>query len=175
MTGRRWLARALPGGVKTFRYRQSSDVLAWPNGETDWAQCGANWVASRTPLQRAAGCGGRQRSEPTGGAAYGIPRNSSAAPVDMPRTAPPAVATTGPAPEAAAPPAVTLAAVAPVAVAPAARTPKATAAAPSRARARQPIPFPSICISVPGGTPVRSARPQGVPSTLAALAAGEKE
>ena len=69
MTGRLRLPRAAPGGVKTFRKRQFSDVLAWPNGEADWGQCGANAVASRTPAHGAAGCGGRQRSGPTGGAA----------------------------------------------------------------------------------------------------------
>jgi hypothetical protein len=68
-------------GVKTFRKRQSSDILAWPKGDGGCGQCGANWVASRTPGQLAAGCGGRHRSAPTGGAAYGMPRNSSTAPL----------------------------------------------------------------------------------------------
>jgi hypothetical protein len=45
------------------------DVLATPNPEGGWGQCGANAVASRMPVQRAAGCGGCQRSGPTGGAA----------------------------------------------------------------------------------------------------------
>src|SRR5712692_10111610 len=95
MTGKcepacRWL------GVKTFRNRQSSDVLAWPKGDGSCGQCGANWVASRMPGQLAAGCGGRQRSAPTGGAAYGMPRNSSTAPFARPRTAPLAVPTDGP-------------------------------------------------------------------------------
>src|ERR1700759_2356130 len=95
--GARWL------GVKTFRYRQSSDVLAWPNGDADCGQCGANLVASRTPGQLAAGCGGCPRSAPSGGAAYGRPRNSSTAPLARPRTAPPAVRATGPAVRAASP------------------------------------------------------------------------
>src|ERR1700677_1845897 len=88
--GGRWL------GVKTFRNRQSSDVLACPKGDASCGQCGANWVASRTPDQLAAGCGGCQRSGPTGGAAYGMPRNSSTAPLTRPRTAPLAVPATGP-------------------------------------------------------------------------------
>ncbi len=85
-----------PLGVKTFRYRQSSDVLAWPNGPASCGQCGANAVAARTPDQLAAGCGGCHRSGPTGGAAYGMPRNSSTAPSARPRTAPLAVTVTGP-------------------------------------------------------------------------------
>src|SRR5262249_23230606 len=44
------------------------------------------------------GRGGRQRSAPTGGAAYGMPRNSPAAATTFPRTAPPAVVTTRPVP-----------------------------------------------------------------------------
>src|SRR5580704_12637718 len=85
-----------PLGVKTFRYRQSSDVLAWPNGPATCGQCGANAVAARTPDQLAAGWGGCHRSAPTGGAAYGMPRNSSTAPSARPRTAPLAVPTIGP-------------------------------------------------------------------------------
>src|SRR6202044_291398 len=83
-------------GVKTFRKRQFSDVLACPKGDAGCGQCGANLVASRTPDQLAAGCGGRHRSAPTGGAAYGMPRNSSTAPLATPRTAPLAVPATGP-------------------------------------------------------------------------------
>src|SRR6478609_3825636 len=48
------------------------------------------------PCQAAAGCGGCQRSAPTGGAAYGMPRNSRVAATVFPRTAPSAVVTTGP-------------------------------------------------------------------------------
>src|ERR1700679_2510212 len=88
MTGRlRSLASA---GAKTFRYRQSSDV----GGEDGCAQCGAKLVASRTPRQGAAGLGGCQRSAPTGGAAYGMPRYSAVAPAIFPRTEPSAVRTT---------------------------------------------------------------------------------
>ena len=83
-------------GVKTFRNRQFSDVLAWPKGPAGCGQCGANCVASRTPDQLAVGWGGCQRSAPTGGAAYGMPRNSSTAPLAKPRTGPLAVPATGP-------------------------------------------------------------------------------
>src|SRR5579864_9447175 len=83
-------------GVKTFRNRQFSDVLARPNGPASCGQCGANVVASRTPDQLAAGCGGCQRSAPTGGAAYGMPRISSTAPLATPWSAPLAVPATGP-------------------------------------------------------------------------------
>src|SRR6478672_9578103 len=48
------------------------------------------------PDQGFGGCGGRQRSAPTGGAAYGMPRNSRVAVTVFPRTAPSAVVTTGP-------------------------------------------------------------------------------
>ena len=51
-------------------------------------------MATRVPCQGAAGRGGCQRSAPTGGAAYGMPRNSSPAAAALPRTAPSAVATT---------------------------------------------------------------------------------
>ena len=44
-------------------------VLATPNGDPGCGQCGAKLVAARTPCQRAAGCGARQRRSPTGGAA----------------------------------------------------------------------------------------------------------
>src|SRR5690348_8736939 len=50
------------------------------------------------PCQGAGGRGGCQRSAPTGGAAYGMPRNSSVAATAVPRTEPPAVATTRPVP-----------------------------------------------------------------------------
>src|SRR5580692_4941116 len=134
MTG--WPARAVPWlGVKTFRNRQSSDVLAWPKGEATCGQCGANVVASRTPDQLAAGCGGCQRSAPTGGAAYGMPRNSSTAPLATPRTAPLAVPATGP-----------LAALALTAGAAATRAPRVRPATASRA----PVHVIDILISLHG-------------------------
>src|SRR5580693_854034 len=83
-------------GVKTFRNRQFSEVLASPKGPANCGQCGANWVAARMPDQPAAGCGGCHRNAPTGGAAYGMPRNSWTAPLARPRTAPLAVIATGP-------------------------------------------------------------------------------
>ena len=43
-------------------------------------QTGPNSVAVRTPYHRVAGRGGRQRASPTGGAAYGTPRNASTSP-----------------------------------------------------------------------------------------------
>ena len=42
-------------GVKTFGKRQSSDMLACPNGVAACGHPGANRVASRTPDQLAAG------------------------------------------------------------------------------------------------------------------------
>src|SRR6185437_2281232 len=83
-------------GRNTFRNRQSSDVLASPNGDADCGQCGANEVAGRVPDQGAAGCGGAQRSAPAGGAAYGMPRNSSVAPATLPWTRPVLVTASGP-------------------------------------------------------------------------------
>src|ERR1043165_9745282 len=85
-----------PAGVNTFRYRQSSDVLATPNTDAGCGQCGAKLAAARTPCQGLGACGGRQRSAPTGGAAYGMPRNSSVAATAFTRTVPLAVATTRP-------------------------------------------------------------------------------
>src|SRR5437773_7294355 len=46
------------------------------------------------PCQGVGGRGGCQRSAPAGGAAYGMPRNSSPAAAALPRTTPSAVATT---------------------------------------------------------------------------------
>src|SRR5215470_3736717 len=132
-------------GLNTFRNRQSSDVLAWPKGVGGCGQCGANCVASRTPDQLAAGCGGCHRSAPTGGAAYGIPRNSSTAPLARPRTAPLAVPATGP-PTAPRPPRV----LALAAGAAAARAPRVTPATASRVRARHPAQVITISISLQG-------------------------
>ena len=59
-------------GVYTFRYRQSSAVLVTGTPVATlpfWAQTLPGLLASLIPRQRAAGCGGRQRSGPTGGAA----------------------------------------------------------------------------------------------------------
>src|SRR6516225_8258313 len=128
-------------GVKTFRNRQSSDVLASPKGDADCGQCDANCVASRTPDQLAAGCGDCHRNAPTGGAAYGMPRNSLTAPLGRPRTAPSTVPTTGPAPGPAPGP---LAAASPpralalTAGAAATRAPRAAPATASRVYLRRP-------------------------------------
>src|ERR1700759_3215395 len=90
ITGR-FLAPWVLAGVKTLRYRQFSDELATPNEDDGCGQCGAKLVALRTPGQGAAGRGGCQRSAPTGGAAYGMPRNSSVAATVLPRMVPAAV------------------------------------------------------------------------------------
>src|SRR4051812_8801470 len=83
-------------GVYTFRYKQSSEVLGVPKGPAGCAQFGASRVASRTPAHLVAGRGGCHRSVPPGGAAYGMPRNSSTGPFATPRTVPLAVRTTSP-------------------------------------------------------------------------------
>ena len=80
--------------MNTFRNRQSSFVLGGPSSD---ASCGhglPNAVAFRIPSQAGCGRGGRQRSAPTGGAAYGIPRKLRIPAVTFPRTAPAAVTTT---------------------------------------------------------------------------------
>ena len=78
--------RAAPSqpGVKTLSVRQSSSQCApWsrPSAPTSGSsRCGCaapKRVASRVPRQRGAGCGGRRRSAPTGGAAYGMPRKAA--------------------------------------------------------------------------------------------------
>src|SRR6185437_11425975 len=135
MTGSR--RPELCAGRNTFRYRQFSDVLATPNGEAGWGQCGAKLVAGRMPRHGLGGTGGRQRSGPTGGAAYGIPRNSAirpaaALPASLPRTAPPVVGTTS------RPPAGRgAAALAPAAGAPAIRAPAVIIPRPIRVSARR--------------------------------------
>ncbi len=85
------------------------------------------------PGQCAAGCGGRQRSGPTGGAAYGMPRYSSSAPAVFPRTWPSARRTTSGETERCGRAAAAGPAHAAVA---AASTPAASKAAPRRAAAR---------------------------------------
>lgn len=53
-------------------------------------QCGPKEVASRTEVQGAMGCGGFQRSGPTGGAAKGMPRKmlTAESAEDLPRSWP---------------------------------------------------------------------------------------
>ena len=59
-------------------------------------QCEPNSVALRTSVHFAAGAGGFQRKSPTGGAAYGMPRNTLTGPSLFPSTTPDAVLTCGP-------------------------------------------------------------------------------
>src|ERR1700690_3120119 len=89
MTGKRAPARGWLG-VKTFRNRQFSDVLAWPKGDAGCGQCGANWVASRTPGQLAAGWGGGPpRAPPSPPGVLALPAGAAAtrAPRVTPATA----------------------------------------------------------------------------------------
>jgi len=59
-----------------------------PNGLGACGQCGPKCVAASGALQGATGAGGFQRSAPTGGAAYGIPKYSSSLPDTKPVTGP---------------------------------------------------------------------------------------
>ena len=54
---------------------------------------GPYWVASRTPVQALAGCGGRQRRSPTGGAAKGMFLKLVTAPAVAPLSSPSATLT----------------------------------------------------------------------------------
>ena len=54
----------------------------------DWGGGGPNSRASRTPSQGHAGTGLAKRSSPTGGRAYGIPRNTHMPSTISPRTSP---------------------------------------------------------------------------------------
>src|SRR5262249_27793009 len=77
ITGRRSEADFAP--VQTFKYRQSSLLgggAAPPRPPPPCVHLGPNSSAFRTPVQLVTGCGGRQRSGPTGGAAKGIPLNT---------------------------------------------------------------------------------------------------
>lgn len=64
-------------GSQALMVRQSSQPLARPLGIVGCAHMVPNFVASRTSLHGVSGCGGRQRSAPTGGAAKGIPLNAA--------------------------------------------------------------------------------------------------
>src|ERR1700733_11678685 len=66
-----------PAGAKTLRNRQSSVSSRGPLPLGSWAQRFPYEVASRTPVQGCTGWGACQRNAPTGGAAYGTPRNWS--------------------------------------------------------------------------------------------------
>ncbi len=52
-------------------------------------QAGANRVAALTPCQGRTGCGARQRSAPTGGAAKGTPSKTPIPPAWLPWISPP--------------------------------------------------------------------------------------
>ncbi len=70
-------------GMETFIYRQSS--LTGPGGKNGLfaagcGQLGPNCVGSGSPVQGAAGSGGRHRRFPVGGVAYGSPRKEYAGP-----------------------------------------------------------------------------------------------
>ena len=54
------------------------------------------FVASRIPVQAPTGCGGRQRIDPTGGLAKGIPKNTAILSCSFPRSSPLARWTIGP-------------------------------------------------------------------------------
>src|SRR4051794_24863810 len=79
-------------GAYTLRYRQSSLVLASPYEPASCAQWGPNLVA-RTLSHGALGCGAFQRSTPTGGAAYGMPRKVLMVDEEPPVTGPLSVIT----------------------------------------------------------------------------------
>src|SRR5689334_24039007 len=85
MTGLRSAGLVAPD--QTFRNRQSSDPrIPFPDF---CAHGGPNESLRLIPLQGMTGCGGFQRSCPTGGAANGIPLNE-ATPLSMvPMTVPP--------------------------------------------------------------------------------------
>src|SRR5271165_4531464 len=89
--------RPVTAGVYTFRYRQFSDVLVVITPVATlpvWAQAGPIRSAFLMPFHRGAGCGGRHRRAPAGGAAYGMPKNSRTLRAYSPRTAPLSVRTT---------------------------------------------------------------------------------
>src|SRR5690242_17943851 len=86
MTGRR---DGPTSGVHTFTVNHSSDDVI----RIGCGGGGPNSSASRTPFQGSCGTGAAKRSGPTGGAAYGIPRNVSTPPTSLPRTLPVVVAT----------------------------------------------------------------------------------
>src|SRR5205823_4901454 len=87
-------------GVNTLRLRPPSSLTSGcgvversANWDGPWGTIGPNASAGRTPAQGSGGCGGRQRSSPTGGAANGMPRNWSTPPRSTPSTFPERVST----------------------------------------------------------------------------------
>ena len=91
----------ISAGAHTLRNKQSSEDVfeiesAPPRGNAACGQSAQNLFASRTPCHAFAGCGGRQRYSPTGGAAYGIPLKLETFPTVTPRNDPELVCTRGP-------------------------------------------------------------------------------
>src|ERR1700683_2864461 len=87
MTG--CLALAEPAAGQTLRKRQSSLIfggvaVGFAPRKAACMHIAPNSSAFRTPSQGTAGCGSRQRSFPTGGAAYGMPRKTRTEPSDPP-------------------------------------------------------------------------------------------
>src|SRR5579871_4546697 len=86
-------------GTQTLRVRQSSLPPASRKVISPKTLPCRQWkpksVALRTPDHFAAGAGAFQRRSPTGGAAYGIPRNACTGPSALPSTSPEAVFTCG--------------------------------------------------------------------------------
>src|SRR3954447_15657456 len=89
-TGRR--AAPSTAGVQTLSDRQSSPMVtrrfARRSGLMSCGGIGPNRAASRSPDHDFTGAGERQRRSPTGGAAYGTPRNATTGPARSPRRAP---------------------------------------------------------------------------------------
>src|SRR6185312_14718052 len=86
--------------AQTFSVRQSSPCGAPRSmgirGSVGCGQAGPTLVASAGSVQGSGGRGARQRSAPTGGAAYRTPFQALTVPSSTPRTGPYAVSTTGP-------------------------------------------------------------------------------
>src|SRR5687767_13228555 len=73
--------------VQTLRYKQSSPEAG--GGSGDCVHGSANESARLTPRQGGGFCGGLHRSDPTGGAANGIPLNEAMPSFVVPPTVPP--------------------------------------------------------------------------------------
>src|SRR5689334_4159899 len=80
-------SRLLRAGAITLRYRQSSDDV----------HAALFCTAASVVLQEGDGCGGCQRNDPTGGAAYGIPSHWVVPAATIPQTHPRSVLTSVPA------------------------------------------------------------------------------
>src|SRR5215469_6839577 len=94
----RFAPAAVPCGAQTLRYRQFSvPPVGNPGTGNCWTHSLPNEVACSVVVQGAGGCGGCQRSAPTGGAAYGMPSHWTTPPLTMPHTGPAAVVTVVPA------------------------------------------------------------------------------